>query len=204
MKVTIQSYVTAIVNREVEVPDNITYSELQNVARRKINDPINKNDEIIGYLDGEEIDYDELAEAFEAAKNKLLGVDNNNAEIVLQNLPEEEAMNPDGPWNPKELYPGDDVIIREWDNLLNVGTVVSVQENEPNKYCKGPWQSVIVELTDRHGKTVRSRYASKDIFKNLKDYIIAQKVEEDRRIEEEAKQEYEYLRSRYKAGENHD
>ena len=97
MKVTIQSYVTAIVNREVEVPDNITYSELQNVARRKINDPINKNDEIIGYLDGEEIDYDELAEAFEATKNKLLGVDNNNAEIVLQNLPEEEAMNPDGP-----------------------------------------------------------------------------------------------------------
>ena len=198
MKVTIQSYVTAIVNREVDVSDNITYSELQNVARQKINDPINKNDEIIGYLDGEEIDYDELAEAFDAAKNKLLGVDNDNAEIMLQNLSEEEAMNPDGPWNPKELDLGDDVIIREWDNLLNVGTVVSVQENEPNEYCRGPWQSVIVELTDRHGKTVRSRYASKDIFKNLKEYIIVRKVEEDRRIEEEAKQEYEYLRSRYK------
>lgn len=202
MKVTIQSYVTAIVNREVEVPDSITYSELQTIARRKIDDPINKNEEIVGYLDGEELDCDELAEAFDAAKNKLLGVDNDNTEIVLQNLSEEEAMNPDGPWHPKELSPGDKVIIREWDNLLNIGTVVSVQENKPNDYCRGPWQSVIVESTDRHGKTVRSRYASKDIFKNLKDYIIVRKIEEDRRIEEEAKQEYEYLMSRFKTEVN--
>lgn len=201
MKITIQSYATAVVNREVEVPDNITYSELQDVARRKINEPINKNEEIVGYLD-EEIDYDELADAFDTAKNKLLGVDNDNTEIVLQNLSKEEAMNPDWPWHPKEFSPGDKVIIREWDNQLSVGTVVSAQANNPNEYCRGPWQSVIVELTDRYGTTVRNRYVSRDVFKSLKDYIIVRKVEEDRRIEEEAKQEYEELLNRCKTEEN--
>ena len=141
MKITVQSYITAVVNREIEVSDNCTYDELLAAAKVHANSRISDSDMIVGYLDDEEIDRDDLSASFDEAKNVLLGVDADYTEVVLQNLTEEDAKNPDGPWPPKTLCCGDKVIVRDWFNQLNTGTVVSVQIGEPVAYCKGSWQA---------------------------------------------------------------
>lgn len=198
MKITVQSYITAVVNREVEVSDNSTYDELLAAARAHANSCITDSDMIVGYLDDEEIDSDDLSASFDEAKNVLLGVDADYTEVVLQNLTEEDAKNPDGPWPQKALCCGDKVVVRDWFNQLNTGTVVSVQIGEPVAYCKGPWQAAIIDVTDENGEKRRIRYVTRDVFRNLDEYIQFMKEEDCQKIEESAKKKYQDLLARSK------
>ena len=198
MKIKVQSYITAVVNREIEVPDNSTYDELLAAARAHANSRISDSNMVVGYLDDEEVDCDELSTSFDEARNALFGIDADYTEIVLQNLPEEDAKNLDGPWPYKILYQGDEVIVRDWLNQLNTGTVVSVQIGEPVEYCKGPWQAAIIDVTDENGEKRRIRYVTRDVFRNLDEYVDFLKKEECREIEESARAKYEELLTRTK------
>ena len=48
---------------------------------------------------------------------------------------------------------------------------------EDNPSMKDFWQAVIVELQNPDGKTVRGRFASREVFRNLEEYIALLKEE---------------------------
>lgn len=172
MKINVPILRKTYCTRTIDVPESCTREELITVAKQALN----TSPEAVHFYSGAEIDEKRLAQNLQKKQKEILKIDFDTLGEYVEKIKKEQHYFINE-WQPKAFNLGDHVLVRLSSGLTE-GKIVAVRNTaEDNPSMKDFWQTVIVELQNPDGKTVRGRFASREVFRNLEEYITLLKEE---------------------------
>lgn len=173
MKINIPILRKAYCTRTIDAPETCTREELIDAAKQALNTSPNA----VHFYDDAKIDDERLAQNLQKKQKEILKIDFDTLDAYVKKIKEEQYHYFINEWQPKAFNLGDPVLVRLPSGLAE-GRIVAVRNTaEDNPSMKDFWQAVIVELKNPDGKTVRGRFASREVFRNLEEYIALLKEE---------------------------